>query len=312
MSLRGRPGAGRRTVAVAVAAGIAAAAVGAVALALLGPDLPGAVAPAFALPRVALAELKLPISPQSLEIRGSGAMGALARAVAEQYMADHKDTLVTIQTSGSQQGIKSLLVGTSALAMGTDEVPEELEKLAKERGVELLRTDVYRDALAVVVHPQNPVKSLTLKQLHDIFKGTITNWKELGGPDAPILVWTLSTTSATYEVFKRIVLGPDAVMSPKAVTVKGKQIQEGIPESAITYVGLSQVAKWSLSAVTIGGVVPSAKSVSDGSYPIVRRMSLYQRAPGTPLAQSVIDAFFAPDKGRKLILEAGNVPIPRP
>jgi phosphate transport system substrate-binding protein len=307
MSQRSWPGAGQRGVLA-----VAALALGATALALALPILLGAGAPALAVPRIALADLRLPSSPQSLEIRGSGAMGSLARAVAEQYMADHKDAVVTIQTSGSHQGLKSLIVGTSALAMATDEVPEELEKLAKERGVELLRTDVYRDALAVVVHPQNPVKHLTLKQLHDLFKGTITNWTELGGPDAPILVWTLATTSATFEVFKRVVLGPDAVMSPKSVTVKGKQIQDGLPENGITYVGLSQVAKWNLTPVAIGGVVPSAKTVSDGSYPIVRRMALYQRAPGAPLAQSVIDAFLAPDKGRKLIVEAGNVPIERP
>jgi phosphate transport system substrate-binding protein len=195
------------------------------------------------------------------------------------------------------------------MAMGTDEVPEELEKLADDLGVKLQRTDVYKDALAVVVHAQHPVKNFTLKQLRDIFKGAVANWKDVGGADAPIVVWSLPATSATYEVFKRRVLGPDAVLTPRATIVTGKQVQEGLPENAVTYVGESQVARWNLTPVAVNGVLPSARTVADGTYPIVRHMSLYQRVPGTPLGAELIETFRAPDKGRRLIVEAGNVPV---
>jgi phosphate transport system substrate-binding protein len=263
---------------------------------------------ALGLTREARAEMGLPASAHSLEIRGSGAMGPLARSVVELFLTEHPDATVTIQTCGSYQGLKSLIVETSEMAMGTDEVPEELAKLAHDRGVDLIRTDVYRDALAAVVHARNPVKSLTVKQLRDIFRGAIANWADVGGVDVPIAVWSLPATSATYEVFKRLVLGPGAVLTPRVLTVAGKQIQEGLPENAISYVGLGQVARWNLTPVTIGGVLPSTKTVADGSYPIVRHMSLYQRAPATPLGKELVETFLAPDKGRRLILEAGNVP----
>ena len=248
-------------------------------------------------------------SANSLEIRGSGAMGQLARALAEQYMTDHPDSIVTVQTCGSFQGLKSLIVGTAQVAMATDEVPEELAKLALDRDVQLKRTDIYRDALAVVVHASNPVTNLTSRQLRDIFRGVVVNWQEVGGDDAPIEVLVPTSTSATYEVFKRRVLGDDAVMTPKATLLNYKQLKETLHEHSIAYAGLSQKVKLGLQGVTIDGVEPSAQTVASGKYPIVRKMSLYQRVPSTDLGDKVVQYFLAPERGRKLIVEAGNVPV---
>ncbi len=264
----------------------------------------------------------LPNADASLEIRGSGAMGGLARAVVEQYLADHPGQIVTVQTCGAHQGLKGLVIGTCGLAMGTDEVPEELEKLARDRGVELKRTDVYKDALAVVVHPDNPVRGLTLRQIRDVFRGAITNWSQVGGPDQPIAVFTPQSTSATYEVFKKVVLGPDAVLTPKATVLQGRRLREGLPEWGIAYAGAGQAARINKAAekgdagtrellhvLTVDGVAPSTATIQSGTYPIVRHMSLYQRAPGTPLGDAVIKYFLDPEKGRKRILEDGNVPM---
>lgn len=299
------------------------------------------------------AEVDAQPSPHSLEIRGSGAMGGLARAMAEKYMADHAETVVTVQTCGATQALKSLIIGTSGLAMGTDEVPEELSKLAADLKVELKRTDVYRDALVVVVHPSNPVRDLSLKQVRDIFRGTVTRWSEVGGPDAEIEVFSLQATSATYEVFKRQVLGADAVMTPKATLVTGKQLREGgIKPLAVGYVGLSQWVRLNkpgaakaerekkerleegitvdctspppgadaaadpnaqaliFQGVSIGGVCPSTRSVMDGTYPIVRRMSLYQRVDGPrPLTDAVVGYFMDETKGQLHVAKDGNVPM---
>lgn len=245
----------------------------------------------------------------TLEIRGSGAMGALARALVEQYMADHPEAIVTVQTCGAFQALKSLIIGTCDLAMATDEVPDELEQLARERGVTLKRTDVYRDALAVVVHPDNPVHGLTLRQLRDIFRGAITHWSEVGGRDAPIEVLSANPASAVYEVFKRRVLGDTAVVTPKAALLNTRQIKDRLHEGAIAYVSLSQLVKNDLTGVAIDGVQASTETVASGRYPIVRHMSLYQRAPGSELGDKVIQYFLAVDRGGKLIQQAGSVPM---
>jgi phosphate transport system substrate-binding protein len=247
----------------------------------------------------------------SLEIRGSGAMGSLARAMAEQYMTDHPEATVTVETCGAFQALKSLIIGTCEMAMGTDEVPEQLEKLAKDRGVRLKRTDVYSDALVVLVRPGNPVSNLSLKQLRDIFRGAILNWQEVGGDDAPIEVFTHSSTSAAYEVFKRRVLGNEAVMTPKATNVSGRELKEKLNAHAIAYAGIIQLTRIGADAqaLTVDGVAASSATIADGTYPIVRRMSLYQRVPTNVLADRLTEYFFSPTKGRKAILAAGNVPV---
>ncbi|MBI5542879.1 MAG: phosphate ABC transporter substrate-binding protein [Deltaproteobacteria bacterium] len=248
-------------------------------------------------------------SASSLEIRGSGAMGQLARSLAEQFMSEHPGTTVTVQTCGGHQALKALIIGTADLAMGTDEIPEELEKLSRDTGVKLKRTDVYRDAVEVVVHPTNPVRNLSSRQIRDIFRGAISNWKEVGGPDAPIEVLTVSSTSAAYEVFKRRVLGSDAVMTPRATVVGHRQMKESLGPFAIAYAGMSQVGRQQLQAVTVDGIGATAQTVSNGQYPIVRHMSVYQREPSTALADQVVASFLAPAQGQKLVLQAGNVPV---
>lgn len=307
------------------------------------------------------AEIDAQPTPEvSLEIRGSGAMGQLARAVAEQFMKEHEGTIVTVQTCGAHQGLKALVVGSCGLAMGTDEVPEDLEKLARETGVKLQRTDIYKDAIVVAVHPLNPVRGLSTRQLRDVFRGAVANWKDVGGPDAAIEVLTPSTTSAGYEVFKRRVLGADAVMTPKAVTVKTRELRAGLPVHGIVYLGLAQfvrlnrpeaqgaegkpgreeavsadvqvdcaspppaapvveakgeaagappAAKVVAQGVAIDGVCPSTATVRDGTYSIVRTMSLYRRETAPPLAGQVVEHFLDPKKGRLLVLKEGNVPV---
>jgi phosphate transport system substrate-binding protein len=251
----------------------------------------------------------VPRPASSLELRGSGAMGLLARALAESYMAEHPDVVVTVETSGAYQGLKGLIIGTCDVAMGTDEIPEELVKLARDRGVTLKRTLVYSDALAAVVHPENKVQDLTREQLRDLFRGAVTNWKEVGGDDAPVEILTLNPTSAAYEVFKRRVLGDDAVMTPKATLVNLREMKEKLGTHAIGYLGLGQLGRLEARALTIGGVAGTPATVESSAYPIVRHMALYQREPVLPLADSVIATFLSPAKGQKLILDAGNVPV---
>jgi phosphate transport system substrate-binding protein len=236
-------------------------------------------------------------------------MAALAHAVAERFMADHPDSVVTVAGGGAHRGIKSVIVGTADLGLAGDSVPEEYEKLARDRNVKLVRNHVYSDALVIVVHPDNPVSDLSLWRLRDIFRGAITNWKEVGGKDAPIAVISHEGTSGTYETFKQRVLGDDALVTPKAAQTTLRSFQKSMAKShdSISYIGLQQAAGW--KPVTIDGVAANADTVRAGRYPIWRKLAVYHLDPPSPLAKQVLDYFLAPDKGQAVVQSLGDVPV---
>ena len=115
-----------------------------------------------------------------VEIRGSLAMGGVARLVAERFMQDHPDAVVTVAGGGTHRGMKSLVVGTAQLAMGTDSIPEDIAKLASDAHVALTGKAIFSDAVAVVVHPKNPLATISMGDLCDIFRGKVIYWKDIG------------------------------------------------------------------------------------------------------------------------------------
>ncbi len=247
--------------------------------------------------------------PESLEIRGSGAMLPLAQRVAEAYMTDHPNSIVVVSSGGNRRGLKSLVIGTCEMAMAGTEVPEDIEKLAVENKVELVSSDIYQDAVVVVVNPDNPIKDISMKQLRDVFRGAITNWSALGGKDAPIDVVTHDRNSSTFEVFKRSVLGDEAVITPKAVVPapSAEAYEQAITLTAIGYAGLHYAGK--LKVLSVGGVTASVATIASAQYPIRRMLRLYQRKPESAIGKSVLDYFLAPDKGQAFVRSMGDVPV---
>jgi phosphate transport system substrate-binding protein len=248
-------------------------------------------------------------APESLEIRGSLSVLPLAERVAEAYMADHPGSIVVVSSGGNRRGLKSLILGTCEMAMAGTEVPEEIQKLAEENKVELTSADIYQDAVVVVVHPDNPIKDISMKQLRDVFRGAITNWSALGGKDAPIDVITHSGDSSSFEVFKRSVLGDDAVITPKAVIPAPNHdaFVQSITPTAIGYAGLHVQGR--LKVLTVNGVEPDVATIASARYPIRRTLRLYQRKPESAIGKAVLDYFLSPDKGQAFVRQMGDVPV---
>lgn len=253
------------------------------------------------------AEVRAQGSAQSLEIRGSGSVLPLAQRVAEAYMADHPDSIVVVSGGGDRHGLKSLILGTCEMAMSGTDVPEDLSKLASDAKVELTATDVYQDAVVVVVHPSNGVRDLSMRQLRDVFRGAITNWREVGGKDAPIVVTTHEPTSSTFDIFKKTVLGDDAVITPTAVLTHHEDFQNAITENAIGYTGLHDTG--ALAVLSIDGVAANVGTISTHRYPIRRTLRLYQRKPESDIGRAVLDSFLAHDKGQAWVRSMGDVPV---
>ncbi len=253
------------------------------------------------------ADVRAQMMPESLEIRGSGSVLPLAQQVAEAYMTDHPDAIVVVSSGGNRRGLKSLILGTCEMAMSGTEVPEELQKLAADMKVELMSTEIYEDAVVAVVHPHNAVRDLSMSQLRDVFRGAITNWSELGGKDAPIVVTTHESTSGTFEIFKRAVLGDDAVITPQALVTHHDDFEKSITEEAIGYTGFHDAGP--LKALTVGGVAANVGTIASGKYPIRRTLRLYERKPETDIGRAVLGYFLAPDKGQAFVRAMGDVPV---
>jgi phosphate transport system substrate-binding protein len=292
-----------------------------------------------------LADIAVPAGPH-VEMRGSLAMGTVARGVAEQYMGEHPDAVVTVSGGGTFRGLKSVIVGTADMAMGTDPVPDELAKLALSRRVTLESHPIFSDAVVAVVNPKNPIANLSMRELRDVFSGSIVRWADLGvelgasprggagsaGGDgvarargaksdagrsadadsgasegADIEVVTFAGNIGPYETFKQEVLGDDHVITPRAREVEFRDFEASIGVRAIGYTGLHSVGQ--LKALKIDGVVPSSESVRSGRYPIARKLSIFVKKPAPPPVTSLLEYFLAKDKGQRIAESLGNVPV---
>jgi len=255
-----------------------------------------------------LADVKSAGSARCVEIRGAATMSPMAFAVAERFMADHPEVVVTVAAGGAHRGIKSVLVGNADLGLAGDVVPEEYEKYARDHGIRLVKDHVYTDALVVVVHDSNPIGNLSLAQLRDIYRGAIVNWKDVGGADAPITVVSHEGTTGTYETFKLRVLGDDALVTQQATLTKIKGFDKAMSQNANTigYIGAGQAGTW--KRITIDGAPATPEAVQSGRYPIWRPLMVYHVEPLSPLARQVLDYFLAPDKGQAIVRSLGDVP----
>jgi phosphate transport system substrate-binding protein len=141
-----------------------------------------------------------------IENKGSDTIVNLALAWAETYQAERPEVRISVTGGGSGTGITSLINGTVDIANASRQIKDEEIAEAQSNGVEPLEHIIARDAIAVIVHPDNPISQLTLKQISDIYSGKYNNWSELGGEDRPIVRLSRETNSGTHVYFLETVL----------------------------------------------------------------------------------------------------------
>ena len=142
-----------------------------------------------------------------ISVKGSDTMVNLAQKWAEIYMQKNPNVSIQVTGGGSGTGVASLLNGTTNLANSSRELKESELETAKQKGVAPVIYEVALDGIAVIVHTENKIDNLTIKQVSDIFSGKITNWKQLGGSNMIITLYGRENSSGTYEFFKEHVLG---------------------------------------------------------------------------------------------------------
>lgn len=253
-------------------------------------------------------------SMQAQRIKGSDTVLPVAQQTAERFMALNPDAWVTVTGGGTGVGISALMDGTTDIAMASRPIKFSEKMKVKSAGKEVEEVIVAYDALAVVVHPSNPVKQLTRQQLEDIFRGKITNWKQVGGDDRKIVVYSRETSSGTYEFFKESVLKNKNYMSSSlSMPATGAIIQSvSQTKGAIGYVGLAYLSPRVKSlSVSYDGkhfAPPTMESATDKSYPIVRPLYYYYNTENTGQVNPLISFILSP-AGQEIIKKSGYIPV---
>jgi phosphate transport system substrate-binding protein len=244
-------------------------------------------------------------------IDGSTTVGPVAKAFAEYYMTLNPNVKVNVSESGSGNGAKSLVNGTCDIASMSRFMKDTEFKAAVEKNIFPVAHVIALDGLAVITHPANPVKALTVEQVRDIYLGKISNWKEVGGPDKKIVVISRDTNSGTYETFEEKVLEKQKMAAGVEYVGSNGGIRQRVQstDAAIGYAGLGFVDK-TVSALKINGIEASAETVLAGRYPIARPLYLFTN--GYPQMGSPIYTFVTmhlSKKGQEIIENIGFVPV---
>jgi len=248
---------------------------------------------------------------QAIQIEGSTTVGPIAEAFAEAFMKANPNLSITVKMTGSGDGAAALVDGRCHIAtMSRFMKPAEFEK-AVGKGVLPCPHTVAMDGVSMIVHPSNPLKAISRVQVHDIYTGKIANWKDLGGPDMPIVVISRDTSSGTYEVFVEKVMGKDKLSDKVEYVNANPQAHARVKTTAgaIGYVGLGFVDD-SVKAVTVDGVAANRKTIASGVYPISRPLFLFTNGfpePGSTL--HAFCAFYLTEKGQEIIEAKGFVPV---
>ena len=242
---------------------------------------------------------------------GSSTVAPVAEAAIEVYQKDNPTVKLSYETLGSSVGIKQLMEGTLSLAGSS----RELKSAEVEAG--LIPHTIALDALSVAINSSVGIANLTMQQLSAIFAGEITNWKEVGGNDAKIVLVVRDESSGTYGSFKEIVLDSQKKSPSKNAIVarENGELAAKIASTAdsIGYIGMAfnhLVTEKGGTILSIDGVNPSETNVKDGSYPI--RRELYVVTKGDFVAGSIQKSFFdflVSKKGQAIISEAGFVSL---
>lgn len=263
-----------------------------------------------------LSTLALPLFGQkAITVKGSDTMVIMNARLAEGFMKKNPGTTVQVTGGGSGVGLAALINGTTEIAASSRPIRvSENDKLKQRFQSKAFSVPIARDGLAVYLNTSNSVSELSMDQLNQIYTGKITNWKQVGGKDSPIVLYSRENSSGTYQYFKdNVLLGKD--YSPRAQTLQGtaavvnavSKDPNGIGYGGAAYAKGIKFAKVKKDAKT-PGYTPTLETIRAGQYPITRFLFLYLRsAPKGPTRQFV-DFALSPE-GQKMVSTVGYFPV---
>ena len=252
----------------------------------------------------------------TLTIKGSDTMVILAQNWAEAFMKANPGKVVQVSGGGSGTGVAALINGTADLANASRPIKDkERKQLRKRRNAEAQEFRVALDSLAVYVPAANKIESLTIPQLKKIFRGQTTNWKDVGGDDREIVLYSRENNSGTYAYFKEHVLDNDD-FAATAQTLPGtaavinaiSKDPAGIGYGGIAYAEGVRTVK--VAAADGEPVEPTMENATSGKYPLSRFLNIYSAGEATGIAKDYLD-FVLSDEGQKVVEGVGYYPLPK-
>jgi len=248
---------------------------------------------------------------QKLVIKGSDTLGAkLVPTLAEEYKAQHSGVSFEIAAEGSTTGIAAITDGTAQIGMSSRRAKPTEMSAASAKGVTMKPTIVAYDGIAVVMNANNPVTTLTKRQVEQIFAGDITDWSAVGGSPGAISIYTRNTASGTYSDFKDLAMKKRDYAGSSQKMAGNEQIVAEVAKnpSGIGYCGLAYMNEPGVKVASIEGTLPSKETVLSKKYPYARPTFYYTNGEPVGEAAKFVD-FTLSDAGQAIVARIGMVPI---
>jgi phosphate transport system substrate-binding protein len=231
-----------------------------------------------------------------MTVAGSTSVEPFAGLLAEEYMRLHPEVHIYVQGGGSTAGVEAARSHAANIGMSSRSL------LPNEK--DLSAVTIAKDAIAVIVHPSNPIRNLSLIQVGEVFSGKVKNWNELGGPDHPIFLVTREEGSGTREAFQKFVMEKEEISLAALVQDSNGAIRQVVSSdpNTIGYISLGLVND-KIKAVEISGVEPSVSNIENGSYTLVRPFLFLFSGEPTREAKTFVDFVLSPPAQRILSKE---------
>ncbi|HYV92551.1 MAG TPA: PstS family phosphate ABC transporter substrate-binding protein [Chitinophagales bacterium] len=252
---------------------------------------------------------------QKIVVKGSDTVLPLSQKEAEEFMKKNPAQGITVIGGGSGVGIAALLDNSTDIAMSSRPLKMDERMKLQDAGRAFKEVTIAFDALSVIVNPENKVGKLTREQLEGIYTGKITNWKEVGGDDLKIIVYSRESSSGTYEFFKEHVMNrknyASSVLNMPATGAIVQSVSQ--TKGAIGYIGLAYMEK-TVKAIEVSYdkgktyVTPSFENAKNHTYPIVRPLFYYYNTSLEKKVKSFIDFILSPE-GQKIVQQVGYVTL---
>jgi len=269
----------------------------------------------LAIATTVLLGLSIAYAGTTVTVKGSDTLVRLGQRWAEEYMKKNPGSTIQVSGGGSGTGIAALLNGSTDICEASRDMKKKEYKLAERKGITPHRVAVALDGVAIFLNDKNPVNELSLAQLKGMFTGSITNWKEVGGKDATVILYGRENSSGTYAFLKEHVLKKEDY-SERAQGLPGTAAVVNAVAKDVNGIGYGGIAwakgvKYASVKTTekSEAIAPSLETVSDGSYPISRELYWFFNGQPKGELKKLLDFALSAD-GQKVAASADYIPLP--
>jgi phosphate transport system substrate-binding protein len=242
-------------------------------------------------------------------IKGSTTVLPITQKTSEEFRKTN-NVSISIEGSGSGNGIKALLDSTCDIANSSREMKTEELDAAKTKGINIKEIVLAYDMIVPIIHPSNPVKDLSLDQLKGIYNGSITNWKEVGGKDMKIVVISRDTSSGTYEVWHEKVMKKTDVSNRALLQASNGAIIStvAVNQKSIGYVGFGYINS-SVKPLSVNSIIGTIENGKSGKYPVSRKLYMYVNKNKLSKEAEKYINYILSKQGQDLVKEEGFIPL---